>query len=143
MSATTPTSRAFHLGRRATHTLVATPSAYTLRLIRHHAKRLILGSVGLSLAALMLTGPALHAREAQAHVDRLNDAVTRITATNVELDRRVQQLRDPYYLEIEARKLGMVHDGEIAYIVPAGPDAPDQAPRRRPPAVSSFQPAGN
>jgi cell division protein FtsB len=66
---------------------------------------------------LLYLSPAKHwiqqSRTAGAQQDELQD----LTAENRELKRRVRALRDPGALEREARRLGMVHQGERAYVI--------------------------
>jgi cell division protein FtsB len=45
------------------------------------------------------------------------DELGRLTEENRELKRRVRALRDPGALEREARRLGMVRQGERAYVI--------------------------
>jgi cell division protein FtsB len=66
---------------------------------------------------LLYLSPAKHwiqqSRTAAAQQDELQD----LTAENGELKRRVRALRDPGALEREARRLGMVRQGERAYVI--------------------------
>jgi cell division protein FtsB len=66
---------------------------------------------------LLYLSPAKHwiqqSRTAGAQQDELQD----LTAENRELKRRVRALRDPGALEREARRLGMVRQGERAYVI--------------------------
>jgi cell division protein FtsB len=66
---------------------------------------------------LLYLSPAKHwiqqSRTAGAQQDELQD----LSAENKELKRRVRALRDPGALEREARRLGMVRQGERAYVI--------------------------
>jgi cell division protein FtsB len=66
---------------------------------------------------LLYLSPAKHwiqqSRTAGAQQDELQD----LSAENNELKRRVRALRDPGALEREARRLGMVRQGERAYVI--------------------------
>jgi cell division protein FtsB len=66
---------------------------------------------------LLYLSPAKHwiqqSRTAGAQQDELQD----LSAENKELKRRVHALRDPGALEREARRLGMVRQGERAYVI--------------------------
>jgi cell division protein FtsB len=66
---------------------------------------------------LLYLSPAKHwiqqSRTAGAQQDELRD----LADENDELKRRVRALRDPGALEREARRLGMVRQGERAYVI--------------------------
>jgi cell division protein FtsB len=66
---------------------------------------------------LLYLSPAKHwiqqSRTAGAQQDELHD----LADENTELKRRVRALRDPGALEREARRLGMVRQGERAYVI--------------------------
>jgi cell division protein FtsB len=66
---------------------------------------------------LLYLSPAKHwwqqSRTAGAHREELGE----LTKENRELKRRVRALRDPGALEREARRLGMVRQGERAYVI--------------------------
>jgi cell division protein FtsB len=66
---------------------------------------------------LLYLSPAKHwiqqSRTAGAQQDELRD----LADENTELKRRVRALRDPGALEREARRLGMVRQGERAYVI--------------------------
>lgn len=66
---------------------------------------------------LLYLSPAKHwiqqSRTAGAQQDELRD----LADENNELKRRVRALRDPGALEREARRLGMVRQGERAYVI--------------------------
>ena len=66
---------------------------------------------------LLYLSPAKHwiqqSRTAGAQQDELGE----LAEENKELKRRVRALRDPGTLEREARRLGMVRQGERAYVI--------------------------
>jgi cell division protein FtsB len=66
---------------------------------------------------LLYISPAKHwiqqSRTASAQKDELRE----LTDENRELKRKVRALRDPGALEREARRLGMVRQGERAYVI--------------------------
>src|ERR671916_725868 len=66
---------------------------------------------------LLYISPAKHwwqqSRTAAAQKDELRD----LTEENRTLKKRVRALRDPGALEREARRLGMVRQGERAYVI--------------------------
>ncbi len=75
----------------------------------------LLSTVGVIL--LLYISPAKHwfeqsstARDQQQQLDKLTD-------DNKRLKSRVSSLRDPGALEREARKLGMVREGERSYVI--------------------------
>ena len=60
----------------------------------------------------------------RAAIDRLEARVEALVQEREALQRRIEQLRDPEYLERLAREcLGMVAPGEIAFVVPEEPGA--------------------
>jgi cell division protein FtsB len=66
---------------------------------------------------LLYISPAKHwieqSRTASAQSGELRD----LTEQNRDLKRRVRDLRDPHALEREARKLGMVKQGERSFVI--------------------------
>jgi cell division protein FtsB len=66
---------------------------------------------------LLYISPAKHwwqqSRTASAQKEELRD----LTTENRSLKKRVRTLRDPGALEREARRLGMVRQGERAYVI--------------------------
>ena len=66
---------------------------------------------------LLYISPAKHwwqqSRTASAQKQELRD----LTEENRALEKRVRALRDPGALEREARRLGMVRQGERAYVI--------------------------
>ena len=59
---------------------------------------------------------------ARGEAQRRHQDVVRLGAEHRALIRRQQALRDPQALQSAARKLGMVHTGEKAYVVTGLPD---------------------
>jgi cell division protein FtsB len=70
------------------------------------------------LVILMLyVSPALHWL-AQSRTDgEQRQELRDLTRANHDMKRRVDELRDPRSLEMEARKLGLVKHGERAYVI--------------------------
>jgi cell division protein FtsB len=66
---------------------------------------------------LLYVSPAKHwlqqSSTASAHRNELRD----LTAENKQLKQRVRALKDPGALEQEARRMGMVRQGERAYVI--------------------------
>jgi cell division protein FtsB len=61
----------------------------------------------------------------RAAIDRLEARVEALQNQRVALERRIERLNDPEYLERLAREcLGMVAPGEIAFVVPEEQGAP-------------------
>jgi cell division protein FtsB len=61
----------------------------------------------------------------RADIDRLEARLEALLERREALERRIEQLRDPQYLERLAREcLGMVAPGEIAFVVPEDRGAP-------------------
>jgi len=75
----------------------------------------LLGTLGVIL--LLYISPAKHwfeqSRTAGAQKRELRD----LKRENAMLERRVKTLRDPDALERQARQLGMVRQGERAYVI--------------------------
>jgi cell division protein FtsB len=71
---------------------------------------------------LLYLSPAKHwwqqSRTAAAQRDELGE----LSRENGQLKRRVRALRDPGALEREARRLGMVRQGERAYVIEGLPE---------------------
>ena len=61
---------------------------------------------------------------ARGEAQRRHQDVVRLTTEHRALIRRQQALRDPQALQSAARRLGMVHTGEKAYVVTGLPDTP-------------------
>ena len=56
-------------------------------------------------------------RDATADVAARKDEVARIASANVRLEQRIYETKTPEFVEREARKLGLVKQGERLYIV--------------------------
>jgi cell division protein FtsB len=61
--------------------------------------------------------PARHWLQQSSTYHEQRDELRQLTHQNEHLKQRVHQLRDPGALEQEARKLGMVRQGERAYVI--------------------------
>jgi cell division protein FtsB len=86
----------------------------------------------LALVALLLSAGAGVFRQFLAQrerIDRLERHIHALVAERGRLERRIQQLHDPEYLERLARRcLGMVEPGEILFVVPEEDRADGEAP---------------
>jgi cell division protein FtsB len=61
--------------------------------------------------------PAKHWLKQSGTADRQAEELRELTAENRTLEKRVHDLSDPGALEREARRLGMVRQGERAYVI--------------------------
>lgn len=79
------------------------------------------GRVALLVTLVTILGlylsPAKHWLEQSRTAGEQSRELDRLGDENRELKRRVRMLRDPAALEREARRLGMVRQGERAYVV--------------------------
>jgi cell division protein FtsB len=75
---------------------------------------------GLVIALLVASiGVVRQYFDQRADIDRLEARLEALQEQRESLQRRIEQLRDPEYLERLAREcLGMVAPGEIAFVVP-------------------------
>jgi cell division protein FtsB len=71
----------------------------------------------LGFILLMYVSPAKHWWESSRTGASQSAELKELEAENRELKRRAQLLRNPDTLELEARKLGMVQQGERAYVI--------------------------
>ena len=71
----------------------------------------------LGVIMLLYVSPARHWIEQSRTADEQNRELSELNAKNRELKRRVHSLRGPGALEREARRLGMVRQGERAYVI--------------------------
>jgi cell division protein FtsB len=75
----------------------------------------LLGTLGVIL--LLYLSPAKHWWEASGTADDQRSQLQQLTKENDYLKHRVTTLRDPGALEREARRLGMVREGERSYVI--------------------------
>jgi cell division protein FtsB len=75
----------------------------------------LLGTLG--VIVLLYLSPAKHWFEQSATARDQRQQLRDLTRENTKLKRRVTTLRDPAALEAEARKLGMVREGERSYVI--------------------------
>ncbi len=75
----------------------------------------LLGTLLMILA--LYVSPARHWIQQSGTAAAQRDELRDLSAENRELKRRVRSLRDPGALEREARRLGMVRQGERAYVI--------------------------
>ena len=66
---------------------------------------------------LLYISPAKHWLQQSSTNGAQKDELRQLTEENQRLKHRVHQLKDPGALEHEARKLGMVRQGERAYVI--------------------------
>jgi cell division protein FtsB len=66
---------------------------------------------------LLYISPAKHWIQQSRTAGEQKDELRDLTSENRDLKRRVRALRDPGALEREARRLGMVRQGERAYVI--------------------------
>ncbi|HEX2058904.1 MAG TPA: septum formation initiator family protein [Actinomycetota bacterium] len=72
----------------------------------------------LGLLAAMAIEPTVELMEQQDRIERMTAELREIEATNERLERRIQRLDDPDFLEQKAREqIGLVRPGETAYLV--------------------------
>ncbi len=75
----------------------------------------LLGVLGVIL--LLYISPAKHWFEQSATARDQTRQLHDLTRENTKLERRVATLKDPAALEAEARRLGMVREGERSYVI--------------------------
>jgi len=73
--------------------------------------------VTLGVILLLYISPAKHWLEQSSTAKAQNAELRELTAKNQELRERARQLRDPAALELEARRLGMVRQGERSFVI--------------------------
>ena len=71
----------------------------------------------LAVIMLLYVSPASHWIEQSRTNGEQNGELRELLAKNKQLKRRVHDLRTPGALEREARRLGMVRQGERAYVI--------------------------
>ena len=76
------------------------------------------------LIAILYIRPLVSIVSARGEAADRRAEVQRLQSVNDRLTRRVQELKSPAALELEARRLGMVKPGERAYVIKGLPDAP-------------------
>jgi cell division protein FtsB len=75
----------------------------------------LLGVLGVIL--LLYISPAKHWIEQSGTASAQSQELHELKAENARLEQRARELRDPAALEREARSLGMVRQGERAYVI--------------------------
>jgi cell division protein FtsB len=75
----------------------------------------LLGTLGVIL--LLYLSPAKHWFEQSATAREQHSELRDLTRQNRQLKQRVTTLRDPAALEEQARRLGMVREGERSYVI--------------------------
>jgi cell division protein FtsB len=71
----------------------------------------------LGVIMLLYVSPALHWWEQSRTAGEQRSELRELIDTNRKLKRRVRELRSPGALEREARRLGMVRQGERSYVI--------------------------
>jgi cell division protein FtsB len=71
----------------------------------------------LGVIMLLYVSPAIHWLEQSRTAGEQRAELSELTAKNRDLKRRVRDLRSPGALEREARRLGMVRQGERSYVI--------------------------
>jgi cell division protein FtsB len=66
---------------------------------------------------LLYVSPAKHWLQQSSTARAQRQELDQLARENRQLERRVRSLRDPGALEREARKMGMVHQDERAYVI--------------------------
>ncbi len=86
--------------------------------LRFGGRALVLGLIVI-LLGVATAGVIRQYLDQRAQIDRLERQVVEIEAERTALEREVERLHDPAYLERLAREcLGMVKPGEIRFVVP-------------------------
>ncbi|MEA2331284.1 MAG: hypothetical protein QOH58_1422 [Thermoleophilaceae bacterium] len=77
-----------------------------------------LALLGTLVVILMLyVSPAKHWLQQSSTAGAQRQELEELSVENKQLKQRVRALRDPDALELEARRLGMVRQGERAYVI--------------------------
>ena len=71
----------------------------------------------LGVILLLYISPAKHWIEQSGTASAQRQELDELKSENAYLERRAKELRDPAILEREARRLGMVRQGERAYVI--------------------------
>ena len=71
----------------------------------------------LAVILLLYISPAKHWVEQSRTAGAQQEELAELERDNAELKQRVRTFRDPASLELEARRLGMVREGERAYVI--------------------------
>ena len=79
----------------------------------------LLGTLGVIL--LLYISPAKHWIEQAGTARAETSELRELESEHDRLERRVKELRDPQAVEREARRLGMVRQGERAYVIENSP----------------------
>jgi cell division protein FtsB len=71
----------------------------------------------LIVIVLLYISPARHWLQQSSTAGAQRQELEELTKENRQLEKRVRALRDPGALELEARRLGMIRQGERAYVI--------------------------
>ena len=77
--------------------------------------------ITLGVILLLYVSPTKHWIEQSRTASAQKQELEGLSAENTRLQRRVKALGDPMTLEREARKLGMVREGERSYVIRPAP----------------------
>lgn len=98
----------------------------------------------LGLLLAMAIEPARQLLTQRERVDAMETDLAKIERMNEQLETRIDRLKDPDYIEQQARaQAGLVHPGEIPYVVmPPSDGARSEASKRpaKPPAPAPEEP---
>jgi cell division protein FtsB len=71
----------------------------------------------LTVIVLLYISPARHWLQQSSTAGAQRQELDELSKENRQLRQRVRALRDPGALELEARRMGMVHQGERSYVI--------------------------
>ncbi len=100
--------------RRSTQRRATRPRAGRIRWDRL-SRLALLGMLGVIL--LLYLPPTMHWFEQSRTKAAQQEELSRLNAENAKLKGKVRRLSDPGSLEQEARRLGMVRQGERSYVI--------------------------
>ncbi len=108
-------------------------SGSRLRRIPFVGPGLVVTLLVLGLLAAMAIEPTVELMQQQDRIERMTSELREIEATNDRLERRIQRLDDPDFLEQKAREqIGLVRPGETAFlVVPPGRDPAKERRKER------------
>ena len=71
--------------------------------------------------AIAAAGPVRNFLAQRSEIDRLEARIGELETERAQLEREIERIRDPDYVEQLARCMGMVRPGEIAFVNPEAP----------------------
>ena len=98
----------------------------------------------LCLAGAMAIQPTRQLLEQRARVAGMSQDLRQLRASNKQLDKRIERLNDPDFLEQQAREqIGLVRPGEVTYrVMPPARSAHAKAARKKNAAPVQEESAG-